>query len=74
MAGITLAQAQAQLDLWIAASSAVAASQSYSIAGRSLSRVDAGEIREQITYWNSQVERLTRASSGYRRTRFAVFE
>jgi len=73
MAGITLAQAQAQLDAWLAASTAVASGQSYSIAGRSLSRVDAGEIREQITYWNGQVSMLSaRASGRRRRTRYVV--
>ncbi len=73
MAGITLVQAQAQLDAWLAASSAVAGGQSYSIAGRSLSRVDAAEIRQQITYWNGMVSRLTASASGRRRrTRYVV--
>lgn len=72
MAGITLAQAETQLAAWLAASSAVATGQSYSIAGRSLSRVDAGEIREQITYWDGKVRSLTASASGRRRTRYAV--
>ncbi len=59
MAGVTLVQAQAQLDAWIAASTAVASSQSYSIAGRSLTRADAQEIRTQIDYWDSKVKELT---------------
>ena len=36
MAGITLAQAEAKLALYLAAEAAVVAKQSYSIAGRSL--------------------------------------
>jgi hypothetical protein len=72
MAGITLAQAETQLAAWLAASSAVATGQSYSIAGRSLSRVDAGEIRDQITYWDGKVRSLTASASGRRRTRYAV--
>lgn len=72
MAGITLAQAEAQLAAWIAASTAVASGQSYSIAGRSLTRVDAGEIRSTIDYWDGKVRSLTAAASGRRRTRYAV--
>ena len=74
MAGITLTDAQAQLALWLAASSAVASGQSYSIKDRSLSRVDAGEIRSQIDYWQNWVNRLTRSASGTRRTRYVVPE
>lgn len=70
MAGITLAQAEAQLALWVAASAAVAAGQSYSIKDRSLSRVDAGEIRQQIEYWDQWVRRLTPRAR--RRTRYVV--
>ena len=72
MAGITREQADSQLAAWLAASTAVASGQSYSIGGRSLSRVDAGEIREQITYWQGWVSRLSRQASGRRRTRYVV--
>jgi hypothetical protein len=72
MAGITLAQAEAQLTLWLAANEAVASGQSYSIKDRSLSRTDASEIREQITYWDAWVRRLSRSSRG--RTRYVVNE
>lgn len=74
MAGYTLAQAQAQLDLWIAADAKVATSQSYSIAGRSLSRADAAEITNKIVYWNAQVKLLTNSASGRGRTRYVVTE
>jgi hypothetical protein len=70
MAGITLSEAEAQLASWIAASTAVASGQSYSIKDRSLSRVDAQEIRNQIDYWQSWVERLTPRTRG--RTRYVV--
>lgn len=59
MAGITLAQAEAQLALWIAADTSVATGQSYTIGGRSLTRADAREIRENIVFWDSQVKRLS---------------
>jgi len=60
MAGITLAQAEVQLALWLAADAAVATGQSYTISGRSLTRANAREIRENITYWDKQIKRLTR--------------
>ena len=59
MAGITLAQAETKLAEWIAADTAVATGQSYSIAGRSLTRANAKEIRDNIVFWDSQVKRLT---------------
>lgn len=62
MAGITLAQAQAQLDAWIAADTAVATGQSYSIGGRSLSRANAAEITNKIDYWSAKVAQLSRGN------------
>lgn len=59
MAGITLAQAETQLTAWLAASEKVASGQAYSIGGRSLTRADAKEIRNNITYWNGMVQSLT---------------
>jgi Flp pilus assembly protein TadG len=60
MAGITLAQAEAQLTAWLDASTAVATGQAYSIAGRSLTRANAAEIRENIKFWNAEVKSLSR--------------
>jgi len=70
MAGITLDKAQAQLDLWLAADTAVAAGQSYSIQGRSFTRADARTITDKINYWNNWVNRLTNANGA--RVRFGV--
>lgn len=77
MAGITIEQAEAQLTAWIAASTAVASSQSYEIdtgnGRRKLTRADAAEIRQMITFWDSKVKELTPASSGgKRRTSYVV--
>lgn len=80
MAGITLADAQAQLAAWLAASSAVASSQSYEIEAangsrRKLTRADAAEIRGQIDYWDRKVKELTpMADGGKRRVRYGVPE
>jgi len=60
MAGITLAQAEAKLAEWLAADTAVVSGQAYSISGRSLTRANAREIRENIVFWDKQVKRLAR--------------
>ncbi len=76
MAGITLAQAETNLTAWMTASEAVATGQSYSISvgssSRSLTRADAGEIREMIGYWNGMVKRLTGTAQGRGGTRYVV--
>lgn len=64
MAGITLAQAQAKLALWMAADDKVANGQAYSIGGRSLSRADARLIQENIKFWNDWVTRLSDGGNG----------
>jgi hypothetical protein len=74
MAGITLVQAQAQLDAYLAASLAISNNQSYSIAGRSLSRADLAEVNEAIKMWNAKVIALTNSVSGRGRTRYVVPE
>lgn len=60
MPGITLAQAEAKLTLWMDAEDKVASGQSYSIQGRSLTRADLGMIGERIDRWERKVQRLTR--------------
>lgn len=73
MAGMTLAQAESNLALWIAASEAVSKKQSYAIAGRSLTLADASEVTKMIDYWQGWVNRLSPASGvGGRRIRYGV--
>ena len=74
MAGITLAQAEAQLSLWLTASERVAAKQSYSINGRSLTLADLSDINDQIKFWDGKVKTLSRAASGRGRVRYVVGE
>jgi uncharacterized membrane protein len=64
VAGITLTQAEAQLAVWLAADTAVASGQAYSIAGRALTRANAREIRENIEYWDQKVADLTHTAEG----------
>lgn len=63
MSGITLAQAEDQLAVWLAADTAVASGQSFDHNGRSLTRVNAKEIRESINFWDAKVKALTNQSS-----------
>lgn len=72
MAGITLQQAQAQLDLYLAAEAKVLTNQSYEIAGRKLTRANLQEIQQGIETWDARVKNLTRAASGFRRARTIV--
>lgn len=76
MAGITLTQAEAQLAVWIAASTAVASGQEYEIdtgnGRRKLRRADADSIQKQIVFWDGWVKRLSATRSS--RTRYLVPE
>ena len=67
MAGITLTEAQEQLNRWMAASTAVAARQSYTIDGRTMTFANAREIRETIDYWEAKVATLSAKADGRRR-------
>lgn len=63
MAGITLEQAQAQLDAYLAAETAVLSGQAYEIAGRKMTRADLGAIQQGITTWNDRVKSIAAAAS-----------
>jgi len=63
MAGITLEQAQAKLDLWMAADDAIANGQAYAIGGRSLTRADADVIDRKIDKWDRRIKQLTRQAA-----------
>lgn len=72
MAGITLEQAQAQLNAWVAADMAVSQKQTYRIADRQLTYADAAAITAKIEYWSGKVDALTRRASGRTRARTIV--
>lgn len=74
MPGITLQQAQTQLQLWLEADATVAKKQSYSIAGRSLTLADAGTISEKIDFWSRKVAALEAGATGRGRVRYGVAE
>jgi len=70
MAGITLAQAEAKLTLWMDAEDKIAQGQEYTISAgnhmRKLVRADLPEVRKTIDYWQSKVVELSRGGSGIR--------
>lgn len=72
MAGITLLQAQTQLDSYLAAETAVLSGQSYEIAGRKLSRADLASIQTGISTWNARVITLINQAAGRSRSRTVV--
>jgi hypothetical protein len=72
MAGITLAQAEAQLALYLEAEAAVLAKQSYSIGGRTLTKANLAEIQEGIRIWNDRATTLGAAAQGRSRARSVV--
>jgi hypothetical protein len=59
MAGITLAQAQAQLDAYLAAETAALARKSYTINGRSMTFQDLPAIQSGIQLWSGRVSELS---------------
>lgn len=51
MSGLTVAEAQIQLDLWLAASRALATSKSYQIGTRQLTRANWKEVQDAISFF-----------------------
>ncbi|SHN77332.1 DUF6148 family protein [Desulfitobacterium chlororespirans] len=55
---ITLEQAEEHLKAWLNAELSVTTGQSYKIGSRELTRANLAQIRERVTYWRKEVERL----------------
>lgn len=72
MAGITLAQAEAQLALWLDADAKVSLNQRYEIDGRSYTRADAAVISQKIEFWDARVKTLSHTAAGRSRARSMV--
>ena len=58
MAAWTLTQAREHLNAWLQADIATATGKQYKIGSRTLTRADAAEIRERISFWEAEVTRL----------------
>ncbi len=61
---ITLTQATTHLDAWVSADTAISKGQSYTIGDRTLTRVHASEVRNQIQYWSKVEATLQRVANG----------
>lgn len=64
MAGITLAQAEERLSLYLDAETKVLQGQAYEISGRRLTRANLSEIRQGIDIWDARVKALSEKASG----------
>lgn len=69
MAGITLAQAEARLELYLAAETKVLAGQKVEIDGEALTRANLEAIQKGIDRWDSKVKELSARASGTSRSR-----
>ena len=69
MAGLTLAQAEAQLAAYLAAETKVLAGQRVEIDGQSLTRAHLEFIQIGIDTWNKRVQELSARASGTGRSR-----
>lgn len=59
-----LTTAQAHLDAWLAADLALASGQSYSVAGRTVTRADAQSVADNIARWQRVIRDLETAAAG----------
>lgn len=71
MAGITLEQAQTQLNAYLAAETAILSGQEYEIAGRRLRRANLAEVQTGISLWSARVSQLEAKANGVRRSKIA---
>lgn len=72
MAGISLAQAEAQLALYLAAEAAVLGNQRYKIKDRELERASLETIQAGVALWDGRVKSLTAQGARRSRTRYVV--
>ena len=67
MAGITLAQAEAQLSTWLTALTDIAQNgQEVTIHGRTYKAADLDRVQKQVDYWDGKVKQLSRGTTGVR--------
>ena len=64
---MTLTEAQQHLQVWLAADLALAEGKELRIGSRTLTRVDAAEVKERIAFWQREVSRLSGQSRRFRR-------
>lgn len=58
MAAWTLLEAKDFLKIWLDCEKSIAQNQAYEINGKSFRKADAAHIREQVSFWKTEVEKL----------------
>ncbi|WP_150428861.1 hypothetical protein [Dechloromonas sp. CZR5] len=69
MAGITLAQAEAKLTLYLDALDKIVLKQKVEIDGQALTRANLADVQNAVTYWDAKVKELSAKASGRGRMR-----
>lgn len=69
MAGITLAQAEAKLALYLAALDKIVLGQKVEIDGQAITRANLADVERAITFWDSRVKQLASTAAGRGRMR-----
>lgn len=69
MAGISLAQAEAKLQLYLDAVDKIILKQRVEIDGQSLTRANLVDVQAAIEYWDAKVKTLSASATGSRRMR-----
>ena len=69
MAGLTLAQVEARLVLYVAAEEKILEGQSYTLGGRSLTRADLGAVQKTIADLDAKCQQLSGTTNTARKIR-----
>jgi hypothetical protein len=69
MAGLTLDQAEAKLNEWLAVDTELQSGQSVRFGERLLTHADAIEVRNNIQFWDNKVKELAALTTGRGRSR-----
>lgn len=69
MAGITLAQAEAKLTLYLGALDKIVLNQKVEIDGEALTRANLADVEHAVEIWDRRVKQLSAAASGRGRMR-----
>ena len=63
---ITLEQAQAHLDAWLAADLALSTSEIYRMGNQTLTRANWKAVKDRVQYWANMVDKLSSGRKGAR--------
>ena len=69
MAGISLAQAEAKLTLYLAAIDKILIGQKVEIDGQAITRANLADVERAVSFWDARVKQLSAAASGRGRMR-----